>query len=86
MMEGTSLWLLSLKKAIETLSTTQFDQFDACACFDDAPTFHVPIFRQRYFLETAIQACSFALINSFADGETNKIPSWIVVQRSISRI
>ena len=80
MMEGTSLWLLSLKKAAEMLSITQFVQFDACACFDDSPTFLVPIFRQRYFLETEFQACSFALINSFADGETNTIPPWIGLQ------
>ena len=79
-MEGTSLWLLSLKKAAEMLSITQFVQFDACACFDDSPIFLVPIFRQRYFLETTFQACSFALINSFADGETYKISSWTVVQ------
>ena len=86
MMEGTSLWLLSLKKAAEMVSITQFFQFDACACFDDSPiTFLVPTFRQRYFLETEFLACSFALINSFADGETNKIPSWIVVQWSISK-
>ena len=67
MMEGTSLWLLSLKKAAEMLSITQFVQFDACACFDDSPTFLMPIFRKIYFLETEFQACSFALINSFAD-------------------
>ena len=79
MMEGTSLWLLSLKKAAETLSTTQFVQFDVCACFDNSPTFLVPIFRQRYFLETAIQACSLVLINSFVNGEINKTSSWIVV-------
>ena len=75
MMEGTSLWLLSLKKAAEMLSITQFVQFDACACFDDSPMFLVPIFRQRYFLEIAFQACSFELINSFVVEETNKISS-----------
>ena len=72
MMEGTSLWLLSLKKAAEMLSITQFVQFDACACFDDSPTFLMPIFRKIYFLETEFQACSFALINSFVDGEIIK--------------
>ena len=68
-MEWTSLWLSPLNEAAETLSATAIRWFDARDNFEEFDNFFMTLSVQRHFLQIWFQACCFALVDSFDDGE-----------------